>query len=126
MLEFLGNTRVGCISAKRTPQQEMRERTRAMAEKRAGQVRQVCNPLTFCFLFGEEGTGCFSFPLFIRLFIYTFPLSGGFGEKAIGAPCWDRSFRSGTGYGHGKSAAVRKGSGKPLPWPFGSHVAVNK
>ena len=33
---------------------------------------------------------------------------------------WDRFlvFKGGE-----KSAAVREGSGKPLPWPFGPHIA---
>ena len=47
--------------------------------RRRGRTRpaKYVIPLRFVFLFGEEGTGCFSFP---------FPLSSGFGEKAIGAP----------------------------------------
>ena len=55
-----------------------------------------------------------------------FPLSGveGIGERgALLGPIisvWDRmwSFKN--------PAAAREGSGKPLPWPFGPHVAVNK
>ena len=42
-------------------------------------------------------------------------------------PHYDSLGLSGVGNGYlEKSAAARKGSGKPFPWPFKPHVAIYK
>ena len=58
-------------------------------------------------------------------FYYLFLWSGGLGIRRKGCPSITHS-GWGQGkvmYGGGEKAAVREGSGKPLPWPFGPHAA---
>ena len=48
------------------------------------------------------------------------------GRRRLESPTRIDYFDRGQDMGMKNPAAVREGSGKLLPWPFGPHVAVNK
>ena len=61
------------------------------------------------------------FPTFTFFFVFFLEEMG---SRALGSPTRIESFDQGQEMGMYYHAAARKGSGKPLPWPFGPHVAV--
>ena len=90
-----------------------------------GQAHRRCNFLVFSS--GRRVRLLFSSVFsFVNLSI-PFLCFGGLGAKEIGRPTRIDHFDLGQDMVLFKNpAAVREGSGKPLPWPFGPHVAVNK
>ena len=60
----------------------------------------------------------------LGVFVFFFCLVG-LGGRRSGSPAMIDHFDLGRGMAKGEKmvAAVHKGSGNPLPWPFGPHVA---
>ena len=86
-----------------------------MKGRRAAQGRRGCNPLRFSSLvLGMRG-----WALFLCLADWGTGELGTLLELTIVGLGQDKVM-------YKDPAAVREGSGKPLPWPFGPHVAVYK
>ena len=86
-----------------------------MKGRRAAQGRRGCNPLRFSSLvLGMRG-----WALFLCLAGWGTGEGGALLERTVVGLGQDTVM-------YKDPAAVREGSGKPLPWPFGPHVAAYK
>ena len=86
-----------------------------MKGRRAARGRRGCNPLRFYSLV----VGMRGWALFLCLAAWGTGEGGALLELTVVGLGQDKVM-------YKDPAAVREGSGKPLPWPFGPHVAVYK